>query len=155
MLPRVALLVAIAALSADPVTSSAQQPAKEPEVSTRGPAAPQPGLEALKRAQFLAAHAHDAVPPSVLAFAAKAPPLTTSRPMSETERANRAAWLAAHPAPTTSPRRTALAPRVWTPPTSAKPPVVRATTIGPPDPAPLDAVRRAKLARAQAPAAGK
>src|SRR5262245_4722156 len=129
MLPRVALLVAIAALSADPVTSSAQQPAKEPEVSTHGPAAPRPGLEALKRAQLLAAHAHDAAPLSVLPSAPKTPPLSTSRPLSEAERAARAARLAAHPAPTTMSPRSALAPRVWTPPASAKRPVLPSATI--------------------------
>jgi hypothetical protein len=151
MLRRVALLVALGALSAVPAPSSAQQPAKEAEVSTHGPAAPQPGLEALKRAQFLAAHAHDAAPASVPASAAKAPPLTTTRPWSESERAARDAWFAAHPVPTTSPRRSALAPHAWKPPASAKQPVLPAATVGPPDRAPLDAARRAKLERALAP----
>jgi hypothetical protein len=151
MLPRVALLAALAALCAIPATSSAQQPAKDPEVSTHGPAEARPGLEALKRAQFLAVHAHDAALPPASASAPKAPPLTTSRPLSETERAA----FAAHPAPTTKSRRSSLAPRAWTPPASAKRPVLPAATIGPPDPAPLDAVRRAKLARAQAPASDK
>jgi hypothetical protein len=155
MLPRVALLVALAALSTVPASSSAQ-PAKEPEVSTRGPAAARPGLEALKRAQFLAVHGHDAALPSVSASAPKAPPLTTSRPLSETERAAREAWFAAHPAPTMKKLgRSSFAPRAWTPPASAKRPVLPAATIGPPDPAPLDALRRAKLARAQAPASEK
>jgi len=154
MLPRVALLVALAALSTVPASSSAQ-PAKEPEVSTRGPAAARPGLEALKRAQFLAVHANDAAP-LVSASAPKAPPLTTSRPLSETERAAREAWFAAHPAPTMKKLgRSSFAPRAWTPPASAKRPVLPAATIGPPDPAPLDALRRAKLARAQAPASEK
>jgi hypothetical protein len=155
MLPRVVLLVALGALCAVPGTGSAQPPAKEPEVRTLGPAAPRPELEALKRAQFLAAHAHDPAPPSVPASAAKAPPLTTAHPWSETERAARKAWFAAHPAPTTSSRPSALVPRAWTPPASAKRPVLPPATVGPPDRAPLDAARQAKLARAQAPAAEK
>jgi hypothetical protein len=155
MLPRVARFVALAALCAVPATTSAQPPAKDPEVSTHGPAEARPGLEALKRAQFLAVHAHDAALPSGSASAPKTPPLTTSRPLSETERAARTAWLAAHPAPTTKSPRRSLAPRAWTPPASAKRPVLPAATIGRPDPAPLDAVRQAKLARAQAPASDK
>jgi len=154
MLPRVVLLVALGALSAVVGTSSSQPAAKEPEVRTLGPATPRPGLEALKRAQFLAAHAHDPAPPPVPASAAKSPPLTTARPWSETELAARRAWLAAHPAPATS-RPSVTAPRAWTPPASAKPPAPTPATIGPPDRSPLDAARQAKLARAQAPASGK
>lgn len=151
MFPRVALLVALAL----PVASVAAPQSKPPEVVTRGPAVPRPGLEALKRAQIAAARGALAPAPGASVAAPKEPPITTARPLTDAERAAWAAARATRPLPVASPRRsapaprTALAPRAWAPPKRTAPDIV---TTGPADRAPLDAARRAKLARARTPA---
>lgn len=149
--------VALLAMLALSVAGAAASQTKPPEVSTRGPAVPRPGLDALKHAQVDAARAAVARSPietSAIAPAGpKEPPITTTRPLADAELAARAALLAAHPVPAERWRGSALAPRPWTPPKRTAPDVV---TAGPTTHAPLDAVRRAKLARAQAaPATGK